>query len=112
MSKAITEKTDDSPAPPLRWQAAAERAPSAFEDQAPVTSRWVGACALALIVLGGVSLLTLTWGKGSFIPPWMAILFVAAGLGGLLFHAASDAELQIRRAYMGFGFLWLALGAG
>jgi ABC-type transport system involved in multi-copper enzyme maturation permease subunit len=111
MSKAITEKRDDSPQA-LRWQTPAEAAPSAFEDQAPVVSRWVGALALALIVLGGVVLLMSAWGRSSFVPPWLAVLFVTVGLGGLLFHAANDAELQIRRVYMLLGLLLLALGAG
>ena len=37
------------------------------------------------------------------IGPVYRHLLTFVGLGGLLFHAANDSELQIRRAYMGFG---------
>jgi ABC-2 type transport system permease protein len=111
MSKAITEKRDDSPQP-LRWQSALEVAPSSVQDSAPLASRWVGAFGLALVVLGGVSLgVYVTTERSNIIGPVLGTFFAFLGLGGLLFHAANDAELQIRRAYMGFGFLWLILGA-
>jgi ABC-2 type transport system permease protein len=109
MSKAITEKRDDSP-PGLRWEATAELAPSTILDTAPVLSRWIGALGLALLVLGGVSLLVHLSGRSTIIDPTWGSLLAFVGLGGLLFHAANDAELQIRRAYMYFGFLWLAAG--
>jgi hypothetical protein len=95
----------------LRWQAPRELAPSVMEDFAPVLSRWVGAFGLALIVLGGVALLMFSFGQTNrLIGPSWGTLFVVVGFGGLLFHALNESELQIRRVYMGFGFLWLALG--
>ncbi len=109
-SNAITDKRDD-PSQPSRWQAPLELAPSSVQDSAPLLSRWIGAFGLALVVLGGVSLLTALWGRTNVIGPVWGSLFVFVGLGGLLFHAANDADQQIRRAYMAFGFLWLALGA-
>jgi ABC-type transport system involved in multi-copper enzyme maturation permease subunit len=110
MSKAITEKREDAQQP-MRWQTPMEVAPSALQDAAPLVSRWVGAFGLALVVLGGVSLVVYASGRTNIIGPVMGSFFTFIGLGGLLFHAANDAELQIRRAYMGFGFLWLGLGA-
>ncbi|HEX5269913.1 MAG TPA: ABC transporter permease, partial [Gemmataceae bacterium] len=109
-SNAITDKRDDSPQS-ARWQAPIELAPSSVQDAAPLWSRWVGAFGLALVVLGGVSMLTWYFGRTSFIGPVLGGLFVFLGLGGLLFHAANDAEQQIRRAYLGFGLAWLATGA-
>jgi len=110
MSKAITEKRDDSPHA-LRWQTPTELAPSSVQDNAPLVSRWIGAFGLAMFVLGGVSLLVHASGRSNVIGPVLGGFFAFLGLGGLLFHAANDAELQIRRAYMGFGILWLTLGA-
>ncbi len=109
-SKAITERRDDAP-PSARWQPPMEMAPSLTQDTAPLFSRWVGACGLALVVLGGVSLGVYATGRTSIIGPMLGTFFIFGGLGGLLFHAANDAELQVRRAYMLFGGLWLALGA-
>jgi ABC-type transport system involved in multi-copper enzyme maturation permease subunit len=109
-SKAITEKRDDT-AQPSRWQAPLELAPSTVQDAAPLWSRWVGAFGLALVVLGGVSLIVYASGRTNIIGPVLGTFLTFAGLGGLLFHAANDADQQIRRAYMYFGFLWLAVGA-
>src|SRR6516225_8801442 len=109
-SKAITEKRDDA-AQPFRWQPPLEVAPSAVQDAAPWLSRWLGGgVGLFLIVLGGVSWLLSLKGYSNAFGPGMSSFFVFVGLLGLMFHAANDAELQIRRAYMGFGYLWLGLG--
>jgi ABC-type transport system involved in multi-copper enzyme maturation permease subunit len=110
MSKAITERRDDSPQA-LRWQAPAELAPSTIEDAAPVISRWIGAFSLALLVLGGVSLLVYASGRANIIGPFLGSFFALLGLGGLILHAANESEQQFRRAYMVFGLLWLATGA-
>jgi ABC-type transport system involved in multi-copper enzyme maturation permease subunit len=108
-SNAITDKRDDASQPP-RWQAPLELAPSAVQDTAPLLSRWVGAFGLALVVLGGVSLIVYATGRTNIIGPVMGSLFFFIGLGGLLFHAANDADEQIRRAYMGLGFFLLIAG--
>ncbi|HKI31952.1 MAG TPA: ABC transporter permease [Gemmataceae bacterium] len=111
-SKAITEKKDDAPQP-LRWQTQVEVAPSALEDSAPLVSRWVGAVGLALVVMGGIALLTHLVGQGNrLIGPNLGGFLFLLGVGGLMYHAANDADQQIRRVYMGLGFLLLALGAG
>jgi ABC-type transport system involved in multi-copper enzyme maturation permease subunit len=110
MSKAITERRDDSPQA-LRWQAPTELAPSLTQDVAPVASRWVGAFGLALVVIGGVSLTAYATGHGRLIGPVLGSFLTFLGLGGLLFHAANDAEQQIRRVYMILGLAWLGLGA-
>jgi ABC-type transport system involved in multi-copper enzyme maturation permease subunit len=110
MSKAVTERREDAPQS-ARWQPALEVAPSLTQDTAPMFSRWVGACGLALVVLGGVSLGVYASGRTNIIGPILGTFFTFLGLGGLLFHAANDSELQIRRAYMLFGGLWLVLGA-
>jgi hypothetical protein len=57
-----------------------------------------------------VSILAYKAGGSSWIPAWVASLMAILGLGGLLFHAASDAEQQVRRLYMVIGYAWLVLG--
>jgi ABC-type transport system involved in multi-copper enzyme maturation permease subunit len=111
MSKAITEKPGDT-SQSLRWQAPMEVAPSAVEDSVPVVARWIGAIGLALVVLGGVAVLTSLWGRANIIGPQLGGFFLFLGVGGLLYHAANDAELQIRRVYLVLAMLLLALGAG
>jgi ABC-type transport system involved in multi-copper enzyme maturation permease subunit len=112
MSKAITERRDDSPQA-LRWQTPAELAPSAIEDAAPVVSRWIGAFGLALFVMGGIALVMYFFFQGSrLIGPGLGGFLFLLGVGGLLYHAANDADLQVRRVYMGVGLLLLLLGAG
>ncbi len=109
-SKAITEKRDEAPQA-RRWETPTELAPSSVQDSAPLVSRWIGAIGLALFVLGGMSLGLYLYGKSNpLIPPLLSVPLAFVGLGGLLFHAANDAELQVRRIYLGVAVLWLALG--
>lgn len=107
-SKAITERRDGA-ALTRRWQAPREMAPSLVKADEPWISRVVGAIGLALIVLGGVSLIASHHGRAVIIAPWLGNLFVVLGLGGLLLHAANDADPQIRRSYMYLGLAWVVL---
>jgi ABC-type transport system involved in multi-copper enzyme maturation permease subunit len=112
MSKAIREKKDEAPERPL-WQTQVEVAPSALEDTAPVVSRWIGVIGLALVILGGIALLTHLVGQGNrLIGPGLAGFLFLLGVGGLMFHAANEGDQQIRRVYMGLGLLLLALAIG
>ncbi len=105
--KALTEPQLTAPAGD--WETPAETAPSALRAEEPRLARVVGALGLFL-----VALVLFTWAfrggtlLGRIMGPGLSIFFVAAGLGGMLFHAARDPDLQIRRTYGAFGFAWLA----
>ncbi len=110
-SKAIREKKDDG-RPAYHWTTPAELSPSLTRDAEPTGPRLFGAVGLALVVFGGVALLVHLSGRtSSWVGPTWGGLATLAGLGGLLLHAAGDSDLQIRRAYMSFAYLVLALGA-
>ena len=122
-SKEITEKKPDAAAL-YQWQNQAELSPSLTQDTEPLWGRVIGGFGLFLVVLGGVVILAHNMEGGTWVPKWLGFLLslltwipkwvaslaAIAGLGGLLFHAASDGEQQVRRAYMVFGGLWLLLG--
>jgi hypothetical protein len=107
MTKAITEKKPEGP-PPDPFQPPRETAPSVMAPDEPRVARWVGTIGLSLVVLGAFSLyFRLAHNRGPFHPIF-ASFFIATGLGGLLFHAASDNDLQVRRSYGMLGYFWLA----
>src|SRR5262245_20340475 len=115
-SKAITEKKEPALAPP-RWHVAREVAPSVTEAERPLLPRAVGALGLLLVTVGGVPLASRFGAARPFfrqlseiLPAWLAAMFAVLGLGCLLYHAANDADFQIRRAYMWKGLAWLGLG--
>jgi ABC-2 type transport system permease protein len=116
-SKAIQERRDGAGLAP-RWQAPRERAPSEVREVEPWLPRLFGVVGLFLFVLGVVVLLLMTMGRSTLfhflMSAWvvntLAVLAVMVGLGGMLIHAASDADFQIRRTYMVFGFAWIVLG--
>jgi ABC-type transport system involved in multi-copper enzyme maturation permease subunit len=115
-SKAITEKREPMLSPP-RWHVAREVAPSVMEADQPIIPRVIGAIGLLFVTVGAVPLAARLGASKPFLgtlaeilPGWVAILMVVLGLGGLLYHAASDGDFQVRRAYMAKGFAWLILG--
>jgi len=115
-SKAITEKKDSMTAAP-RWHVAREVAPSVMKDDQPVVPRIIGGAGLLLVVLGGVPLASRLGSStrvfkalSDVMPAGWAAFFAVLGVGCLLYHAAMDAEFQIRRAYMWKGLAWLLLG--
>ena len=115
-SKAITEKKETTLSTP-RWHVARETAPSLVEADRPLLPRVIGGIGLLLVVVGGVPLAARLGAQARFfdalsqiMPAWLAALFAIVGLGCLLYHAANDGDLQIRRAYMVKGLAWLALG--
>jgi ABC-2 type transport system permease protein len=115
-SNAITEKKETAPAAP-RWHVARETAPSVMEADQPLLPRIIGALGLLCVTVGGVPLASRMGASRVFfrqlseiLPAWLAALLAVAGLGCLLYHAANDADFQIRRAYMWKGLAWLGLG--
>jgi ABC-type transport system involved in multi-copper enzyme maturation permease subunit len=104
---------------PAGWQVAPEAAPSTMRADEAWLPRLVGMIGFTLVLVGGFFLimnLRLAGGKELRLGPmtigfgW-SIFFLVLGMGGLLFHAASDGDLQVRRMYLGLGLLWLAMGA-
>lgn len=103
---------------PTGWQIAPELAPSTMRAEEAWWPRLIGMIGFTLVLVGGFFLimnLRLSGGKelrlGNLpIGFGITILILVLGMGGLLFHAASDGDLQVRRMYLGFGILWLTLG--
>lgn len=109
-SKAITEKQREERTPG-DWQPLRETAPSMMRDDEPQVARFIGMAGLFLVVLA-VAVFVISWAwpnRPSLIPVGLARFLLVVGIGSLLFHAASDRELQIRRSY---GFLGVLLLIG
>lgn len=109
-SKSIKDKPDPEVAPG-NWQPAREYAPSVEKADELSLGRLIGFCGLGALVLGGFALFLYQVGMASHINPFWASMLVMFGLVGLLFHASQDGDQQIRRVYMGLGYIWLVAGA-
>jgi len=112
-SKAITEKPE-SEAPPERtpWQPARETAPSLMQADEPMVARWAGMFGLCFLLLGAAAfLLTVTKIRPNALGTFWGGIAFFIGACLLLYHAVSDADLQVRRGYAFLGYLWLAAGA-
>jgi ABC-2 type transport system permease protein len=92
------------------WSGEHESAPSEMRGDDPRFARIVGVGGLAFVFLGALILLALVFSKGlsSRIGPSWGIFSVIVGVTLLLFHAAMDADMQIRRTYGLLGYFWLA----
>jgi ABC-type transport system involved in multi-copper enzyme maturation permease subunit len=108
-SKAITERTDEPrPGPPRRSEP--EAAPSLTRQDEPTVPRFLGSVGLFLVILAKFFLISYAYGSERVIGPGWGGFFGVVGLGLLLFHAANDSDLTMRRAYLGYGSLWLLFG--
>jgi hypothetical protein len=107
-SKAISQPPTNRPAA-SPWQAN-DTGPSVIRSDDPMVARFIGMAGAVLVILGGVPLLLAVSGRVTPLGPGMATLFLAAGIVGLLFHAALDWDVQFRRIYMAFGYLIFAIG--
>jgi ABC-type transport system involved in multi-copper enzyme maturation permease subunit len=85
-----------------------ELAPSALREDEPSVARVVGMVALCAAVVG-IAVIAMNWWAASqskaprLIPEWVGWMAAIIGVGGLLFHAARDADVQIRRTYGAVG---------
>jgi ABC-2 type transport system permease protein len=100
-----------------RWQAPVETAPSVMGDDKPLLARIAGGIGVALMVFAAIAMIALQSKKMLTLPllQWeigygWAGFFGVVGVALMLLHAASDAELQIRRSYMAFGYVWILVG--
>jgi ABC-2 type transport system permease protein len=101
MSKAFIEAPEQEPR--SGWGTVRERAPSWVQADEPRLARWFGTGGLFLLVVGLAALIF-----HLRIAPGTGVLGVVLGIAFLLFHAATDKDLQVRRTYGVFGFLWVA----
>jgi ABC-type transport system involved in multi-copper enzyme maturation permease subunit len=112
-SKADTDRFDEPEA--VAWRPAPELAPSTMAAEQPSMARMIGVISLFMAILGAVAWIANANESNTLIVRWIsqgwAIFIVVVGLGGLLFHAATDSDLQVRRSYMWLGFGWLGLAA-
>jgi ABC-type transport system involved in multi-copper enzyme maturation permease subunit len=117
-SRAITERKDARRLA-KRLRLPTEMAPSIVAEEQPLLPRILGGLGIALLVFAAVAIIALSKNKVLVLPMlsfeigygW-AGFFGVIGLGLMLYHAARDAELQIRRSYMAFGYVWLLIGIG
>jgi ABC-type transport system involved in multi-copper enzyme maturation permease subunit len=110
-SKAVTEPKAEQESQPNGWRQFDERAPSAMRQDEPRLARTLGMCGLMLLTLGSLTLFFHFSGRGTrVVGAGWGSAFALLGLGLMIFHAARDAELQVRRLYGLFGALWLVIG--
>jgi ABC-2 type transport system permease protein len=110
-SKAITEKSEPGPRP-SGWESRREVAPSLLREDEATFPRYLGMFGGALVIFGGMALAFNLTGKPVRVGTGWATLLLSVGLAGLLFHAAFDRDVQVRRMYMAFSYALLAVGAG
>jgi ABC-type transport system involved in multi-copper enzyme maturation permease subunit len=107
-SKAAIEEQATQSAPSRGFRHLRETAPSVVRGDDPTIARWLGLLGLMLITLGCIALTMTALGHASWIGPIWGSFFSITGLALLLFHAALDREIQVRRSYGLLGYLWLA----
>src|ERR1051326_8497897 len=108
--EAIKERTD-SGAASTAWSPRREIAPSTIVAVQPTGPRIVGAIGLVFLVLGGftLGLYTLKPGSQWLVPYGLAWILAVLGIGGGLYHALTDGDIQVRRLYHVLGYaLFLA----
>ncbi|MHB1422327.1 MAG: ABC transporter permease [Gemmataceae bacterium] len=108
-SKAITQTPETRPGG--SWRDQPDTGPSRMRGDDPKIARGIGIAAATAIVFGGMALYLHASGRVTPMGVGWAIFLLTIGIAGMLFHAAFDADLQIRRLYMGFGYVCLIVGA-
>lgn len=87
-----------------------ETAPSVLREDEPTLPRTLGMIGAALVIFGGMALAFNLSGRLVRVGSAWASLALCLGLGGLLFHAAFDRDVQFRRVYAVFAYLCLVVG--
>ena len=107
-SNDITEKPDDRPGLPV---AVLETGgPSVMAADEPTFARTLAMIGGALVIFGGMALGFNLAGAGARVSTGWAVLALTLGLSMMLFHAAFDRDVQLRRLYMTFGLAVVGLG--
>jgi ABC-2 type transport system permease protein len=110
MSSKITDRPEGRPAAD-GWGPAADGAPSVLrEDELswPRTAGLIGGC---FVLLGGGVLILRQYGLAQRVNPTVATLGLVAGIAAMLYHAAFDRDIQLRRLYLVFSAVLLGVGA-
>jgi ABC-2 type transport system permease protein len=107
-SKAITQPPEMRPG--RHWRNEPDTGPSMMRGDNPQIARGIGLFAAAVIVFGGMALALHSTGRATMLGLGWSSFLLTVGIAGLLFHAAFDGDLQIRRVYMTFGYLCLVVG--
>lgn len=108
MARDSATEMPETAEPEAPWRPARELAPSEVREDAPRLARglgWFGLCLLALGIAGVYASASLN--RPLLVGPGTAIAMVACGLALMLYHAAVEKDLQIRRTYGVLGFSWL-----
>ena len=90
------------------WHNSPELAPSLVRGEDPRLARVIGLMGLSLVLFGALILLSIVFSRSIALrvsPSW-GILAVVTGVALLLFHAALDADMQIRQHGL-LGYFWL-----
>jgi len=108
-SNAITQ-TPESRRPGNSWRNQSDTGPSVMRRDDPKVARSVGLAAAVAIVFGGMAMTLQASGRVTPLGVGWAVFLLTLGICGLLFHAAFDSDIQIRRVYMAFGYLCIIVG--
>jgi ABC-type transport system involved in multi-copper enzyme maturation permease subunit len=109
-TKAIKRKREEGPLAG-DFQVPAERAPSILRTDQPTFARIVALVALLSGSVGAFALILMAAGRATLVSaPW-AVVFLAAGVAGLVYHAATEKDQQYRRIYGVLGAVLLVAGA-
>jgi len=92
------------------WESLPERAPSIVRAERPLATRIVAFISLVMVAVGGLAMVQAARGKGYLIGPDWGFVWFSLGVGGLLYHAFRDAEVQYRRVYGMVGAVLLLAG--
>jgi ABC-type transport system involved in multi-copper enzyme maturation permease subunit len=94
------------------WRPPAELAPSEVKADEAWLIRGVGFAGLLFLVAGAATMLALLAGKNPILGSTLGFVCLLFGTALVLFHAASDHDPQIRRMYVGCGYVALFVGIG
>src|SRR5687767_255704 len=107
-SNDITKEPVDRPGPPVA--VLDPGGPSVMAADEPTFARTLAMIGGALVIFGGMALGFNLSGAGARVSTGWAVFALTLGLCFLLFHAAFDRDVQLRRLYMGFGLVVVVLG--
>jgi ABC-2 type transport system permease protein len=107
-SKAIMQPPETRPGG--SWRDQPDTGPSVMRRDDPKIARGIGLAAAVAIVFGGMAMGLHSAGRVTPLGTGWATFLLTIGIAGLLFHAAFDGDIQIRRVYMSFAYLCLIVG--
>ena len=108
-SNAITQPPDTRSGG--SWRNQPDTGPSVMRNDDPKIARGIGLFGAAAIVFGGMAMTLQAAGRVTPVGLGWATFCMTVGIAALLFHAAFDGDVQIRRMYMAFGYLCIVIGA-